>query len=163
MDIAFEFLERADKEKVLPKLFDLLYENMSVIAPSGCTREEDKKNWLSAVAPALDRPQRRLILIKDGDIIAGFFMYYVNQDTFMMEEIQFAPRYQGTGLFEKLYGYLAALVPEDIKYAEAYAHILNEKSQRVLEHLGLEKVGMNQSGHSYHYRGDCGQMLAGYR
>ena len=30
----------------------------------------------------------------------------------------------------------------------------NTKSQNILKHLGLQNVGMNKNGNSYHYRGD---------
>ena len=38
---------------------------------------------------------------------------------------------------------------------EAYAHKkkLNYKSQGILEHLGLQRIGENGNGSSFHYRG----------
>ena len=44
--ILFSWLNKQEKALWLPKLFDLLYDNMSVIAPSGLTYEQVKNNGL---------------------------------------------------------------------------------------------------------------------
>ena len=163
MSFQFEIMEKADRESILPALFCLLNANMSEIAPTGNTYEEDFRQWKAAVYPALDRPERQIIIIRDEGALAGYFQYYVNSDTFMMEEIQFERRYWGTGLFKQLYEYLARLIPSHIQYAEAYSHKLNLKSQQILRHLGLEITGENKNGNSYHFRGDCQSMLSRYR
>ena len=78
----------------------------------------------------------------------------------MMEEIQLLPEYQGKGVFQKLYKHLAGIVPKNIPYVEAYVHKKNLKSQGILKHLGLDIIGENKSGNSYHYRGDCQKLLS---
>lgn len=36
---------------------------------------------------------------------------------------------------------------------EAYANKKNKKSQGILARLGLERIGENKNGNSYHFRG----------
>ena len=135
---------------------------MSVIAPTGNSYEEDYRLWYSAVAPALEKDVRQIILIyKDTEII-GYFQYYVNETTFMMEEIQFIKEYHGTGLFQHLYSYLFEIISQETPHVEAYAHKQNQKSQSILKHLGLQIIGENKNGNSYYFRGDCRETLKKY-
>ena len=155
-------LDKSQKDAVLPLLFDILHANMSKIAPTGNSYEEDLAFWLSCVSPALEKEPRRILLLYDGDEIAGFFQYFVNNGLFMMEEIQFRDRYQGTGVFSELYAYLIRIIPRDTEFVEAYANKGNHKSIAVLNHLGLEIVGENKSGISYHFRGRYETILRRY-
>ena len=157
--ISFSFLPKERANVFLPKLFDILHVNMNHIAPTGMTYEEDLNEWIGAVAPALEKDPRQIILISDGDKTVGFFQYYVNDSTFMMEEIQFLPEYQGKGVFQKLYAHLAEIIPQNIPLVEAYAHKSNLKSQGILKHLGLESIGESKNGNNYHFCGDCQKML----
>ena len=79
-----------------------------------------------------------------------------------MEEIQLRDRYKGTGVFGKLYAYLTRIIPEDTELVEAYANKSNHKSIAVLHHLGLEIVGENKNGISYHFRGRYENILRRY-
>lgn len=157
--IRFEFLDKSRTDEFLPQLFDLLYNNMNAIAPSGFTREEDWEEWRGAVGPALQKEPRKIILIYSGDKLIGYFQYFVNAETFMMEEIQLKPEFHGTGVFEKLYEHLYGIVPKETPFAEAYAHKLNLRSQGILLHLGLEPIGENRNGSCLHYRGSCAKMF----
>ncbi len=162
MIIHIRELDKFQKDAVLPLLFDILHANMSKIAPTGNSYEEDLAFWLSCVSPALEKEPRRILLLYDGDEIAGFFQYFVNNGLFMMEEIQFRDRYQGTGVFRELYAYLIRIIPRDTEFVEAYANKGNHKSIAVLNHLGLEIVGENKSGISYHFRGRYETILRRY-
>lgn len=162
--ITFSFLPKDMASEVFPRLYEILWTNMSKIAPSGASYEEDYAEWYGSVFPAFtEKEPRKIILIRDGDDTVGFFQYYVNDTTFMMEEIQLLPEYQGKGVFQKLYARLADDVPPGVPFVEAYAHKNNVKSQGILAHLGLEKIGENKNGNSYRYRGDCQAMLDKYR
>ena len=152
--IRFEFLDKNRAEEFSPALFRLLYTNMEKIAPTGKSFAEGYAEWHDAVSEGLQRPPRQILLIYDGEVLAGFFQYYVNETTFMMEEIQFDPAYHGSGLFRKLYAFLSEIVPENTPYVEAYAHKKNERSRGILRHLGLQVIGENRSGNSDHFRGD---------
>ena len=52
--ITYELLNKSKKSLWLPHLFDLYYHNMKAIAPSGLAYEEERREWLAAVSPALD-------------------------------------------------------------------------------------------------------------
>ena len=155
-------LDKSQKGSVLPHLFDILHSNMSKIAPTGNSYEEDLSFWLSCVSPALDKEPRRILLIYDGEILAGFFQYFVNNGLFMMEEIQFCDAYKGSGAFRELYAYLTGVIPENTELVEAYANKSNYKSIEILRHLGLEIIGDNKNGVSYHFRGRYENILRKY-
>ena len=158
--IEFRYLPKENAEKYLPGLFDILHLNTSKIAPAETNYEEEFDKWHGAVAPALEKKSRQIILIYDGGKVIGYFQYYVNDTTFMMEEIQLLPEYQGKGVFQKLYAYLARVVPADILVVEAYADKRNERSQSILRHLGLEGT---EDGEFVRFRGECQPMLERYR
>lgn len=159
-DFKFSFLDKSQADEILPELYDILYSNMSVIAPTGNSYDEDNRQWISCVLPALEKAPRRIILIHTGDILAGYFQYYINDGVLMMEDIQFRREYQGCGLFGQLYRYLVTVIPLDAQFVEAYSNKKNFKSQAILKHLGLEVIGENKNRKSYHFRGNY-QTLAG--
>ena len=155
-------LDKSRKDLILPQLFAIMHTNMSEIAPIGNSYEENLSFWLSCVSSELEKESRRILLIYDGDEIAGFFQYFVNNGLFMMEAIQLRDRYKGTGVFGELYAYLTRVLPKDTEFVEAYANKGNHKSIAVLNHLGLEIVGENKSGISYHFRGRYETILRRY-
>ncbi len=154
---------RAEDRKLLPRLFAILHENMNAIAPTGNSYEEDEALWCTCIEEALSKDPRKLLMIYDGETLAGFFMYYVNGDLWMMEEIQFAPAYRGSGLFRRLFAHLLSLLPDSVEYVEAYANKKNERSQGILRHLGLCLIGENQNGNSYHFRGKYSDLKKAVR
>ena len=146
-------LDKSKKDSILPALFDILHSNMSRIAPSGKSYEDELSHWLSCVSPALDKEPRRILLIYDGCVLAGFFQYFVNGGLFMIEEIQLCERYHRTGALGELYAYLAGVIPEDTELVEAYAHKSNITSIALLGRLGLEVIGETDDGSLYRFRG----------
>ena len=164
MPIRFLYGETCRKADWLPSLFDIRYTNMSVIAPTGCSYEEDYAEWFSHVSPALDKTLRRIVLIYDQDDLIGYFQYYVNPTTslFMMEEIQLRSAYHRTGVFSDLYRWLLPQLPLDLQTVEAYAHKNNEKSQAILGHLGLSCIGEEAGGNILHFRGSFGALQTKY-
>ena len=160
--ISFRILQKNEATDILPILFKILHSNMSVICTTKNSYVDDYRLWLDAVAPALEKDARHIILIYDDTEIIGYFQYYVNVTTFMMEEIQFNKEYHETGLFRRLYSYIYEIIPEETPYVEAYAHKQNQKSQSILKHLGLQIIGENKNGNSYHFRGDCRETLKKY-
>ncbi len=161
-NISFEYLNKPDFSNVSNDIFNILADNMSVIAPTGNTREVDYNCWYESVSDGLNRDERQIILIKKNDNIIGFFQYYINEDTFMMEEIQFKSEYQGKGVFRALYGFVIPHIRDDIEFVEAYASISNSKSIGILEKLGLTNIGLNQNGRSYHFKGNYADLLKWY-
>jgi len=120
------------------KLFSILSENMHDIDP-GLSSDHD--SWYGAVSEGLKRPARRIILIMCGNEVAGFFQYYINTDTFMMEEIQLRPEYRHKyGIFRSLFGYLEPLIAQETKHIKAFAHKDNTASDSILKRMGLVPV-----------------------
>lgn len=158
-NIRFEYLSKPDFSTISNDIFIILADNMTIIAPTGNTREDDYMCWYQSVSDGLNRDERQIVLIKDNDSIIGFFQYYINENTFMMEEIQFKSEYQGKGVFRALYGFVISHIKEDIKFVEAYANISNSKSIGILENLGLTNIGLNKNGRSYHFKGDYTDLL----
>ncbi len=161
--ISFEYLNKSDFSVFAQQIFDILADNMEAIAPTGNAREDDYKCWYEGVGEGLKRDERQIILIRDGDDIVGFFQYYTNADTFMMEEIQLKAEYQGRGIFRKLYGFLFEKIGEDIEFVEAYVNVNNNKSIGILGRLGLENTGLNKNGRSYHFKGKYNDLLNWYK
>ncbi len=118
--------------------------------------------WMSCILPALAKEPRQILLLYDGDDIIGYFQYFVNDGIFMMEDIQLREQYHGSGIFAQLYRYLVGILPPDTKFVEAYANKKNEKSIAVLTHLGLEIIGENKNGKSWHFRGDYRNLVKRY-
>ena len=131
---------------------------MAAIIPDS----DDFSCWYEAVGDGLRSAQRQIILMKDNGNIIGFFQYYTNGDTFMMEEIQFQAMYQGTGLFRALYGFVLSKIPADLTAVEAYANTNNSKSIAILEKLGLSNIGRTKDGNLYHFKGNFQDLIQWY-
>lgn len=160
--ITFEFLNKTDFRQNSKEIFDILADNMTVIAPTGNSREEDYLCWSDSVSEGLERAERKIVLIKRCDDLIGFFQYFTNEDTFRMEEIQLKPEYHGKGIFRKLYGFILPKIDNSIEFVDAFANIQNEKSIAILEHLGLKNIGMNKNGRSYHFKGQLKKLKEWY-
>ena len=160
--ISFSYLNKSDFQTVARQIFDILADNMTVIEPTGNSREEDFVLWSDGVSDGLQREERQIILIKDNETIVGFFQYYTNADTFMMEEIQFRPEYQGKGVFRKLYGFILKNIRNDLEHIEANANVNNKKSIGILEKFGLLNAGLNKNGRSYHFKGRFVDLIKWY-
>lgn len=161
-DLLFEYLNKSDFSAVANDIFNILADNMSVIAPTGNTREEDFSCWYECVTDSLKYDRRQIILIKVNDNIIGFFQYCVNEKTFKMEEIQLKPEYQGKGIFRALYGFVIPQLSNDIEFVEANASINNGKSIGILKKFGLINTGLNKNGRSYHFKGCFSDLLKWY-
>ena len=163
LDLSFEYLNKPDFPTVSYDIFSILADNMTAIAPTGNSREEDYNLWYDAVCDGLKREERQIILIRDNETLVGFFQYYTNGDTFMMEEIQFKIEYQGSGVFRQLYAFLIENIRNDLEFVEAYANVNNQKSIAILKKLGLYNIGMNKNGNSYHFRGNYSDLIKWYK
>lgn len=157
--ISFEYLNKPEFEKYSQPIFDILADNMTVIAPTGNSRAKDFELWSEAVSGSLERAERQIILIKDNEVLIGFFQYNVNENIFLMEEIQFKPEYHGKGIFRELYSFVFSNLKDGLVYVEAYASVNNKKSIGILEKLGLSNVGLNKNGRSYHFKGSFNDLI----
>ena len=147
------FLDKERELELLPGLFDLLYENMKDIAPSGMDYESEKAQWLSCVAPALRKEPRRVVLMFDGAELAGFLQYYVNSGVFMVEEIQIRKDCRASSLIAALWKFMSCTIPADTEFIEAYADHRNLKSRMLMQKLGMKPVGRTEDDRYIHFRG----------
>ena len=160
----FKFADKLQIEQLLPDLFRILHSNMSIIAPTDNSYNEDFEIWSSYLTPAMQKEQRQMVLMYVDNKLVGYFQYYINGDTnsLMMEEIQIEKAFQGTGLFSEFYNWLIKSLPKNIMYVEAYANKKNLKSQSILKHLGLVEIGENKNGNSFYYKGAYVNLLNKY-
>ncbi|MBQ8575261.1 MAG: hypothetical protein IJ447_04335 [Clostridia bacterium] len=162
--MTFEYMNKNDFGSLSRQIFDILADNMSVIAPTDNSREEDFECWVSAVGDGLCRDARQIILIKNSKEIIGYFQYYTTEDTLMMEEIQLVSEWHGkANIFRNLYGFLFKNILRNLKYVKAYASKQNKKSISILQRLGLKNVGENKNGNSYFFTGDFADLLNWYK
>ena len=158
----FEFLNKSQFDKYSNEIFDILSSNMSIIAPTGNSRNEDFAAWNDAVSEGIKKDNRHIVLIFEEETkhIIGFFQYCTTVDAFMMEEIQLRPDFQGKyNIFRDLYSFVLKNISTDLLYVEAYANKLNYKSIGILKTLGLKAVGENKSGKSFRFRGDFKDLV----
>ena len=160
--LEFVLLDKSKFEAMSTAIFSILAQNMSAIAPTGNTYEEDYEIWFKAVGDGLKNESRQIMLINYDDVLIGFFQYYVNNALFMMEEVQITPQFQGKNLFRKLFGFVFSILPGNIETVEAYANKQNIKSQKILQRLGLQQIGESKDGNSYHYRGEYASLVDWY-
>lgn len=153
MGYDFTFARAEDAQRLLPELFAILHGNMSRIAPTGGSYEEDCALWTSYMLPALREGKCRVVLLREGDELIGYFQYSISDGVLLMEEVQLKPHRQGTGVFRALFVWLVRTLPEGIEWVEAYARKENAKSQAVLGHMGLSCIGENKNGSSLRFRG----------
>ena len=158
----FRQLKSEDIPVFADEIFSILANNMRAIAPTGNSYDEDYKIWLECAVPAWREEKNSVILIFCGEPLCGYFQYSVKDSTLRMEDIQFKPEYQGSGLFAGLYNYLMGIIPAQTKYVEAYASKENIKSQGILKHLGLTVIDENKNGRSLHFKGDYKNLSERY-
>ena len=100
--ISCRYLEQCEISVWLPRLFSILHENMSAIAPTGNPYEEDYALWSGAVASALEQEAARmdngLCARYGGDefAMAGFFTGLSENVEAVRERIEnYARQYAG--------------------------------------------------------------------
>ncbi len=164
--IEFCYLIKDEFEKYANCLFSVLCDNMSKIAPTGNSREEDFQLWFQTMKEELQSGKRNIIIIfhKESYKIVGYFQYSVYGSVFMMEEIQINKLYQEKyNIFRSLYGFVFEHMEAKVDFVEAYANKKNAKSIGILGKLGLSIVGENKRGTSYHFRGSYSDLLSWYK
>lgn len=146
-------LDKSEKDHWLPQLFDLLYENMQAIAPSGLSYEQERKQWLSAVSPALEKTPRQIILCFVDEKLAGYIQYYIREQMLMVEEVQLKKKYHRTCLFYKFCKHLMSVLPDNLQIVEAYANKRNRNSICLMKKLGLHPCEADTDSPFVHMRG----------
>ena len=122
--------------------------------------DEGAAAFCEEVGAALLKENRRIVLITDQGELIGFLQYYTNDTTFMIEEAQLKRAYQGRGIMKRFFDDIAAQVPQNIPYVEAFTHKNNEIPQEILRRHGFVCIDENCNGRFCHFRGDCGAFFA---
>ena len=133
----FSCLDKVQKDKWLPILFDLLYQNMRSVAPDERSYEVQKAAWTHEISTAIDKAPRQIILCLDDDVLAGYIQYYIRDHLLMVEEFQLEGKYQHTFLFYISCRYLLSILPKELEKIEAYADKRNRYSISLMEKLGM--------------------------
>jgi hypothetical protein len=133
-----------DIKKHLPAMFKLISTNMSAIAPTGNSLDEDCCIWQKAMYDELKKPNKKWLLAFNKGMLCGYMLYRIdtNLKIAYMDEIQLDARYQGDGVtFAKLFGcFLFSKEIECIETLYSYANKNNIKSQAILKCLGLSTI-----------------------
>ena len=152
----FTYLNKDEKEKFLPILFDLLCENMREITPTDLTYEQEKTHWLGNVSPALDKPARQIMMCFADEELIGYIQYYTSNKLIMIEELQLKHEYHCTLTFYRLCKYFISTLPADIEYVEAFAEKRNNNSQKLMQKLGMKFIDSNSF--FIHLRGNANEI-----
>lgn len=160
----FIFSDSGMLEEMLPDMFRILYSNMNTMMPTGNSFDEDFSVWMTYAVPAMLEKNRNVIFFYEDDKLIGYFQYSLNTEdrSLFMEEMQIQAEYQGSGLFSVFFSWLVKHLPESIQTVEAHAGKANYKSQAILEHLGLQRIGENKTGNSFHYKGNYSFLFDKY-
>ena len=161
--LAFCELDKANAGEWIPQVFDILYTNMSQIAPTGNARKEDQAMWQSYFLPALEQGKIHVVLAYAGETLAGYCQYSVRGDTVLVEEVEIKPEYQRSMVFYRLCQFMLQTVPENVRYLEAYADKRNRDSLPILKTLEMRKIGQNKSGTGWHFRGELAKAAERFR
>ncbi len=149
----FQLLNRTQAEVILPQMFDILFTNMSRIAPTGGSYAQDQQMWMAYMTSEAGKDQQIILMYVD-EVLAGYFQYSIKKDTMLIEEIEIMPEYQRTLLFYRFFKYVSNVIPTDVVYIEAYINKGNKNSMTIAKKLGMQIVGENRTGTSWHYQGE---------
>lgn len=145
-----------NEEKItslLPEMFDILATNMTKIAKTGNTLEEDWVIWTNAMKEEMKKNNKRWIFAISDRKLIGFMLFRLDykQSIAYMDEIQIHEKHQGDKvLFPALFGaFLFHKHLKDITYLRSYANKKNIKSNAILNCLGLARVEETERGYKY--------------
>lgn len=159
--LQFTYLNKQEKEYWLPRLFELLYDNMQTIAPSDLSYDAEKAEWLANVSPALEKAPRQILLCFAQEELVGFVQFYTRQELLMVEEVQLRKDYHRSFLFYHICKHLMEILPTGITVVEAYAEKRNLHSQQIMKKLGMEIL--EAEGPFVHLRGQAATIRKFFR
>lgn len=151
--LIIDYLDKNDKLFWLPKLFDLMCENMRHISSNALTYKEQCNRWIKTISDALEKPNRMIIVCFIDGFLAGFVQYYTRNDLIMIEELQIEKNYHSSALLLHICRFLLEKTSDDIAYIEAYAERENFHSQNIMCRLGMKKLDDTSDSHFLHFRG----------
>lgn len=145
-------------------LFEILANNMTKIAPTQNSREEDFKIWFASLQKRLLNEECFIIAFLNSEKIIGYLQYSISQDTLTVEEVEISPKffikYNILGNAIKL---LSEISSENIVYVEAYANKNNKISMKILQKSGFKIVGTNKTQTSFLYRATYSELAKRFK
>ena len=87
MRFGFRQMKNEDISVFIDEMFEILASNMSAVAPTGNSYDEDYKTWSESAVPAWREGKRSVILIFCEDKLCGFFQYFVNDRIPLQKDI----------------------------------------------------------------------------
>lgn len=151
----FRLLDKEHDISLFPLMFSILHENMTKIAPTGCSYEEDRDIWMKYTLCQLSDPNLSFLLAYVGDKLAGYCQYSTKGNILTIQEVQISLQYQRTLLFYRLCCHLCNSISENIQYIDAYIHKSNENSLKISKKLGFSTVGENTVGTSWYLKAEA--------
>ena len=158
MNFKLEFLDRGTKTDEFLPLFRLLYKNMKPITPL-LPYEDELREWLSAVMPAMQDERRYIILAYSGGEIVGFLQYSTDGDILYIEELQIDKAARKTTLILRLVSFMLSNIPDSIQTVSAYAHRKNRVSIDLILSLGLAEARQLYDIEAIQFKGDAAPLL----
>ena len=156
----FRELSLDEDGEFLPRMFDILYTNMTAIAPSGASYEADMEMWRGYMEPALKEGSTKVILMLAGEELAGYLQYSILGEILRVDEVEIRRDYQRGMLFYRCGQYFLSNLPAGIHYVESYVNKQNRNSLSIHKKLGMEIIGENPSGRSWHMQGELAVVSA---
>ncbi len=136
-------IKRPTKNELLEKLdeiFNLTYDNMNKISPSGNSKEEDYKLWKQCTINQLDNKQ--WILALDEDRVVGYLFYEIKDTILNINEVQLDDSHKGDKVtFKSL---LKEMINIDLSKVTSVRAVINNNNTRALHiasKMQLEKTG----------------------
>lgn len=159
----FLLLNKSEKAQWMPALFDLLHHNMSRIAPSGLSYNDERDSWISEVSSGLEKDPRQIILCLNNGELIGYLQYYVRNEMLMIEEFQISKEFQHSNVFYSFLRFLAASLLTGIETIEAYADKRNQHSIDLMEKIGMVNCDADRDSMFVHMRGSVSKMVFAQR
>ncbi|MBQ8163717.1 MAG: hypothetical protein IJZ93_05075 [Clostridia bacterium] len=161
-DYKFMFLDKSKINDILPLLFDLLFENMKDIAFFEDGYDKAKNDFLKRVSPAMSKENRQIVLFYSENDLAGYAQYYINDTTFMVEEIQLKSQHKRTMLLYQFCKFMKNIVPKSTLYIEAFTDKRNINSQNLIKSFGM-KIIDDKNEKFYHFIGDFKKLSCSFK
>lgn len=163
MMIDLREVKHQDISKYENAIFDILANNMSIIAPSDNNRGQDFLIWSQTIKGRLRKNECQLFIFICDEQVIGYLQYSIHEKTLLIEEIEITPDYQiKYNILGRVFKLLPMNISSDVVYIESYANKQNKKSNKLLNRLGFEVIGTNKSGKSYLYRGYYSDLIKRY-
>lgn len=144
-------LNKNEVLNLLDNMFDTISINMENIIDTGNTKDENYKNWKNSMLKELDNNHKKWVGAFENNVLIGYFLYKVNNNTVNLDEIQVVKNHQGDGYtFIKLFKYiLRDRTIKDTYMVTTYVNKNNIKSKAIVNKFGFKVLEQKERGIKY--------------